>query len=100
MVVLLMKEVKIVVAMDDLDFKIRNVAFEAKVFNKYGTFDQIPNRNMEFPSYAYLHCDLLDMSTLTTITLKVKSPHIEMHEQHLQKNMFVKVKFFGIESKF
>ncbi len=54
---------------------------------------------MDDPSYAYLHCDLLDMATLTTITLKVKLPYIEMHEQHLQKCMFVKVEFFCIESK-
>jgi hypothetical protein len=33
------KEVRIVVAMDDLDFGIRGVTFEAKVFNRYGTFD-------------------------------------------------------------
>jgi hypothetical protein len=54
---------------------------------------------MKKPSYAYLHYDLLDMAILTIITLKVKSPYIEMHEQHLQKGMFVKVKFFHIESK-
>jgi hypothetical protein len=42
---------------DDLDFKIKNVAFEAKMFNRYGTFDQIANMSMENPSYAYLHCD-------------------------------------------
>ncbi len=52
---------------------------------------------MEDPCYAYLHCDLLD--NLTIITLKVKSPYIEMHEQNLQKIMFVKVENFGIESK-
>jgi len=46
---------------------------------------------MEDPCYAYLHCDLLDSAVLTIITLKVKSPYIEMHEQHLQKGMFVKV---------
>ncbi len=54
---------------------------------------------MENPSYAYLHCDSLDMATLTPIILRVKSPHIEMHEQLLQKCMFVRVNFFGIESK-
>ncbi len=53
---------------------------------------------MEDPCYAYLHCDLLDMATLTTIILRVKLPYIEMHEQHLQKCMFVRVKFFSIES--
>ncbi len=39
MVVIPMKEVKLVVAVDDLDFGIRDVAFEANVFNRYGTFD-------------------------------------------------------------
>jgi len=41
------KEVKLIVVVDDLNFRIRDVAFEAKVFNKYGTFDQIANRSME-----------------------------------------------------
>jgi hypothetical protein len=54
---------------------------------------------MEDPCYAYLHCDLLDSAVLTIITLKVKLPYIEMHEQHLQKCMFVKVENFGIKSK-
>jgi hypothetical protein len=31
--------VKIIVAVDDLDFGIKNVAFETKVFNRYDTFD-------------------------------------------------------------
>jgi hypothetical protein len=69
------------------------------VLNRYGTFDQIANRSMEDPGYAYLHCDLLNKATLTIITLRVKSHYIEMHEQHLQRNMFVRVKFFSIESK-
>jgi hypothetical protein len=58
MAVVPMKETQLVVAMDDLDFGIRDV-FEAKVFDRYGTFNQIANRSMEDPSYAYLHCDLL-----------------------------------------
>ncbi len=78
-----MKDVRSVLAMDDLDFKIRDVAFEANVFNRYRTFDQITNRSMENPSYAYLHCDLLDREALITITLSMKLPYIEMHEQHL-----------------
>jgi hypothetical protein len=39
MVVVPMKEVKLVVIVDDLDFIIKDVAFEAKVFNRYDTFD-------------------------------------------------------------
>jgi hypothetical protein len=83
MFVVLVKEIRVVIVMDDLDFEIKDVAFEAKVFNRYGTFDQITNRNMEDTCYAYLHCDLLDRATLIITTLKVKSLHIEMHEKHL-----------------
>ncbi len=54
---------------------------------------------MKNPSYAYLHCDLLDRANITTITLRVKLPYIKMHEQYLQKGMFVRVEFFCIESK-
>jgi hypothetical protein len=39
MVVVLMKEVKLIITMDDLDFRIKNITFQAKVFNRYGTFD-------------------------------------------------------------
>jgi hypothetical protein len=39
MVVVPMKEDRLIVVVDDLDFKIKDVAFEAKVFNRYGTFD-------------------------------------------------------------
>jgi len=42
----------------------------------------------------------LDKETLTIITLKVKAPYIDMHEQYLKKDMFVKVNNFDIESKF
>ena len=69
--------------MNDLDFGIKDVAFEAKVFNRYGTFDRIANRSMEDLGYAYLHCDLLDRVALTIIILRVKLAHIKMHEQHL-----------------
>jgi len=76
--VILVTEARLIVVVDDLDFDIKDVAFEVKVFNRYGTFDQITNRSMEDPSYAYLHCDLLDTATLTKITLNLKLPHIKM----------------------
>jgi hypothetical protein len=85
--------------MDNLNFRIRNVAFEANVFDRYGTFDWIANRSMEDSCYAYLDCDLLDNATLTIITIKVKSFQIKMNEHHMQKCMFVKVNFLRIESK-
>jgi hypothetical protein len=78
MVVVLVKEAILIIVVDDLDFGIKDVTFEAKVFNRYQTSDRITNNNMEDPNYAYLHCDLLNKVALTIITLKVKSPHIEM----------------------
>jgi hypothetical protein len=41
MVVVLVKEVRLVVAMDDLDFGIKDVAFEVMLFTKCGTFNLI-----------------------------------------------------------
>lgn len=91
---IVVKEAKLFCTMDDLDFEINNVAFDVKVFNRYGNFDEIANKSMEDPSHAYLHYDLL-----TTIILNMKSPYLKVYEQHLQNDMFVKVKIFGIESK-
>ncbi len=53
MVVVLVKEAQLIVAMDDLDFGIRDVEFEAKVLNGYSTFDRIANRSVENPAYAF-----------------------------------------------
>jgi hypothetical protein len=66
--------------MDDLDFGIKFFTFEAKVINRYGTFDHFANRNMEHLGYAYLHCDLLNRATLVIIILKVKFSYIEKNE--------------------
>jgi len=70
MAIIVMKEGRLLVGVDDLDFGVRDVAFEAKLLNKYGTFDQIANRTVEYPSYAYLHCDLLNRVILSTIILE------------------------------
>jgi hypothetical protein len=36
---IVMKKYILIVVVDDLDFGILNVVFEAKVFNRYGVFD-------------------------------------------------------------
>jgi hypothetical protein len=43
MVIVPIKELRLVVEVDDLDFRIRNIAFEAKVFNRYGRYFQRGN---------------------------------------------------------
>jgi hypothetical protein len=55
---------------------------------------------MEDLSYTYLHCDLLDRVILTIVTLKVKSPHVNMHEHYVQKEVFLRVENFNIERDF
>jgi hypothetical protein len=52
--------------MDNLGSIIKDVVFEAKVLDKYRTFDWIANRSMEDLGYTYLHSDLLDSAILTT----------------------------------
>ncbi len=39
MAIVQMKEIRLVVVVDDLNFRIKDVTFEANVFNRYGTFD-------------------------------------------------------------
>jgi len=63
MVLVVVQEGRLFVRVDDLDFKVKDVTFKAKVLSKYHTFDQISNRTKNL-SYPYLHYDLLDMVTL------------------------------------
>jgi hypothetical protein len=39
MVIVTIKEAQLVFVVDNLNFRIRNVVFEANVFNRYGIFD-------------------------------------------------------------
>jgi hypothetical protein len=92
MVVVLVKVVQLVLAVDDLYFGFKDVVFKAKVLNRHGTFDRIANRNMVKLDYAYLHCDLLEKVALTPISLKVKSPQIDM--SNICKNAFFEGQIF------
>lgn len=51
MIIVEVKECRLPIRMDDLDFGIKDV-FEAKVLNRYNIFDQIVNRTMEDASYV------------------------------------------------
>ncbi len=42
--IVLMAKVRLVVVVDDLDFRIKDFTFEAKVFNRYGIFNQMQIR--------------------------------------------------------
>jgi len=45
--VIVTKEGRLRVGVGDLDIGVKDVVFEAKLLNKYGTFDQIVNRTMD-----------------------------------------------------
>ncbi len=75
------------------------MAFEGKVLNRYGTYDRIAKKFIDDTSYTYFYCEFLDAIGLTTIALKVKSPHIHVHEQLLQKRFYVKISNIGVEGK-
>jgi hypothetical protein len=69
-----------VIGVDDLDMGFHDVTFEGLV-----PFDHTTQKTMDDLSYVYLYCELLDQVGLTMITLHVKSPNIQMHENVLQK---------------
>jgi hypothetical protein len=84
MFIISVKEGRMLVIMNDLNCGVQDVAFEAKVFNRYVTYDYI-TKSLKDLSYVYLHYGLLNKVIMITITLGVNSPHIEIHEHLLQK---------------
>ncbi len=88
-----------VVYANDLNCGVRDPTFEGKVLNKYSTYDWITKKLIDDPSYAYLYCEFFDAIGSTTITLRVKSPHIHVHEQLFQKGFYVRIENFGIKAK-
>jgi len=69
----------------NVDYGVRDVDFGDKVLNQYGIYDQIAKKLIDDPNYNYFYCDLLDATDLTIIALKVKSPHIHVHENYSKK---------------
>ena len=63
------------VSVNDLSEGTRDVAFECKVLSCYGNWD--PKKQLKF---AYLHCDVINKSGLTTVTVSLKSLEIEQHQ--------------------
>ncbi len=64
----------------DLDCGVWDVAFEGKIMNQYGTYDRIAKKLINDLAYTYLYCELLDATSLTKITLRVKCPQNHVHE--------------------
>jgi hypothetical protein len=57
MVFVLMKEVKLIINVDDLDFRIRDVTFEANVFNRYAHLIELQIKTWKiFAMHIYVVC--------------------------------------------
>jgi hypothetical protein len=67
------KQERVLVSVEELDKKVRDVAFEGRIMNRYGAFDLIVKGAMKNPNYSYLYCDLLDRDCYTTITMMIKN---------------------------
>jgi hypothetical protein len=96
------KQDRVLVSVEELDQKIRDVAFEGRIMNRYGTFDLIAKGAMKNPNYSYLYCDLLDRDGYTTITMMIKNTSMNLIEEHqacLQKGLYVRVENFGLEER-
>jgi hypothetical protein len=51
---------------------------------------------MDDPSYSYIYCELFDWVGLIMITLCVKLPHIQMHENVFQKNCMSRLRILEL----
>ncbi len=66
-----MEEARLVVV-DDLDFGIKYVAFEVKVFNSMAPLIELQIEACKIQAMHVFHCDLLNMAGLIIVILKVK----------------------------
>jgi len=78
--------------------ELKDVAFQAKVFNKYGIFDQIAKRAWEIQA-IHICIVIVGQGSFNHSAFEGEIVSYKIDEKHLQKGMFVKVENFGIESK-
>ena len=55
-----------------------------------------PRKQLKF---AYLHCDVIDRSSLTTMTMSLKSLEIEQHQTKFHVGLVLRIENFGIPLK-
>ena len=97
------KASKPIISVTDIDENSRDVWFEGKILNRYGTFDFVRAGNSKRASgsslYPYLHCDLIDRECLTTVTMTIAGDVIHHHEEKIKPGTYVRVESFGVKRK-
>jgi hypothetical protein len=85
---------RLVLFLDDINEGSRDVAFEGKVLCWHGNWD--PSKE---DTFLYLHCDLINRASFTTINVTLRNPQIEQHEAKLHVGSFVQIKKIGVSNK-
>ena len=74
---------KAIISVTDIYENLRDVWFEGKILNKYGTFDFVrvknSNRASKSSFFSYMHCDLIDRECLTTVSMTIAEDVIHHH---------------------
>ena len=82
------------VSVEDINEGTRDVAFECKDRSCYGDWD--PRKQLKF---AYLHCDVINRSVLTTVTVSLKSLEIQQHQAKFYVESILHIENFGVSLK-
>ena len=94
---------KVVACMTNIDENCRNVCFESKVLNHYGTFDYLhsnnANKSLDSSTYIYLYCDLIDQECLTIITMTISENVVDHYEKKIHQGVYTRVENFDVRCK-
>jgi len=89
----------LVLLMEDIDHKVRNVVFECLVLNVYDNLSISSTSPSKFMVFAYLHANVFDTVGTTTITISIKEGLIKTHVKFIKKGFFLQLENFSMKAK-
>jgi hypothetical protein len=89
----------LVLLMEDIDHKVRNVVFECLVLNVYDNLSISSTSPSKFMVFAYLHANVFDAVGTTTITISIKEGLIKTHVKFIKKGYFLQLENFSMKAK-
>ena len=97
------KACKAVISIINIDENPRDMWFEERILNEYGTFDFVRSGNVKRASgsspFYYLYCDLIDQEGLTTIMMTIAGDVIHHHEKNIRLKTNMRVENSGLKRK-
>jgi hypothetical protein len=79
----------LVVVIDDLDFRMKDIGFDCFVLNRYGNYDKIV-------PYNYLHADITNIHGVCTVTITIGGSFINFHKDKFTKGSHFKIENFTL----